>query len=51
MKKDGDGRVEKGNEQLLARRLSEEVGDRQEHSNAALSKIGLHEAANSNPCR
>lgn len=40
MKKDGDGRVKKGNEQLLARRLSEEVGISEPDARGLIKLIG-----------
>lgn len=42
MKKDGDGRVKKGNEQLLARRLSEEVGISEPDARGLIKLIGTN---------
>ncbi|MES0198597.1 hypothetical protein [Mesorhizobium sp. M0011] len=40
MKKEGDGRVVKGNQQLLARRLSEEVGISEPEARALIKLLG-----------
>ncbi|MER9643654.1 MULTISPECIES: hypothetical protein [unclassified Mesorhizobium] len=40
MKKDGDGRVDKDNQQLLARRLSEEVGISEPDARGLIKLIG-----------
>ncbi|WP_081738648.1 hypothetical protein [Mesorhizobium ciceri] len=40
MKKDGDGRVDKGNQQLLARRLAEEVGISEPDARGLIKLIG-----------
>ncbi|MES0198569.1 hypothetical protein [Mesorhizobium sp. M0011] len=40
MKKEGDGRVDKGNQQLLARRLSGEVGISEPEARALIKLIG-----------
>ncbi|MER9436548.1 hypothetical protein [Mesorhizobium sp. M0618] len=43
MKKDGDGPVDKGKQQLLARRLSEEVGISEPEARTLLKLIGTVE--------